>query len=179
MDKILYHGSIYKFDKIDVNRGKMYKDFGKGFYATAVKSHAERLALRNKRFTTEIFKKVHNRNIAINAYRYNLVFNCNTSGLNVKIFNRADIDWVKFIIENRLGAAWHGYDIVIGPTADERTSSIIESYLSSIKNNPTDEIYRMIIRDLRPENLPKQYLFATERAVHQTLRFGNPMRVVI
>ena len=53
MDKILYHGSIYKFDKIDINRGKMYKDFGKGFYATAVKSHAERLALRNKRFTTE------------------------------------------------------------------------------------------------------------------------------
>ena len=37
MDKILYHGSIYKFDKIDVNRGKMYKDFGKGFYAAAVK----------------------------------------------------------------------------------------------------------------------------------------------
>ena len=31
MDKILYHGSIYEFDKIDVNRGKMYKDFGKGF----------------------------------------------------------------------------------------------------------------------------------------------------
>ena len=46
--KPLYHGTIYDFDEIDVSAGKGYKDFGKGFYATAVPSHAERLAIRNK-----------------------------------------------------------------------------------------------------------------------------------
>lgn len=46
--KELYHGTIAKFDVIDVNAGKGYKDFGKGFYATAVVSHAEKLAIRNK-----------------------------------------------------------------------------------------------------------------------------------
>ena len=46
--KALYHGTIYDFDDIDVSAGKGYKDFGKGFYATAVPSHAERLAIRNK-----------------------------------------------------------------------------------------------------------------------------------
>ena len=46
--KPLYHGTIYDFDDIDVSAGKGYKDFGKGFYATAVPSHAERLAIRNK-----------------------------------------------------------------------------------------------------------------------------------
>ena len=46
--KELYHGTITPFETIDVNAGKGYKDFGKGFYATAVVSHAERLALRNK-----------------------------------------------------------------------------------------------------------------------------------
>ena len=46
--KTLYHGTIYDFDKIDVSAGKGYKDFGKGFYATAVSSHAEKLAIRNK-----------------------------------------------------------------------------------------------------------------------------------
>ena len=42
--KRLYHGTIYEFDEIDVSAGKGYKDFGKGFYATAIPSHAEKLA---------------------------------------------------------------------------------------------------------------------------------------
>ena len=46
--KPLYHGTIYDFEEIDVSAGKGYKDFGKGFYATAVPSLAERLATRNK-----------------------------------------------------------------------------------------------------------------------------------
>lgn len=33
--KPLYRGTIYEFDNIDVSVGKGYKDFGKGFYATA------------------------------------------------------------------------------------------------------------------------------------------------
>lgn len=44
--KKLYHGSTYLFTEIDVDRGKGYKDFGRGFYATAVKEHAENLAKR-------------------------------------------------------------------------------------------------------------------------------------
>lgn len=47
--KKLYHGTISDFEEIDVESGKGYKDFGKGFYATAVPTHAERLAIRNKR----------------------------------------------------------------------------------------------------------------------------------
>ena len=46
--KNLYHGTIFLFDEIDVNEGRGYKDFGKGFYATAVPVHAERIAIRNK-----------------------------------------------------------------------------------------------------------------------------------
>lgn len=29
--KVLYHGSAELFDKIDVNKGRPRKDFGKGF----------------------------------------------------------------------------------------------------------------------------------------------------
>lgn len=47
--KDLFHGTTYDFNKIDVTMGKGYKDFGKGFYATSVKSHAENIAKRNKR----------------------------------------------------------------------------------------------------------------------------------
>ena len=31
-DIIVYHGSTSLIDKIDVTRGKPYKDFGRGFY---------------------------------------------------------------------------------------------------------------------------------------------------
>lgn len=45
----LFHGTTYDINEIDVMMGKGYKDFGKGFYATPVKSHAENIARRNKR----------------------------------------------------------------------------------------------------------------------------------
>lgn len=44
----LYHGTIYDIKEIDVTQGKGYKDFGKGFYATSVKCHADNIARRNK-----------------------------------------------------------------------------------------------------------------------------------
>lgn len=47
--KDLFHGTPYDINEIDVTMGKGYKDFGKGFYATSVKSHAENIARRNKR----------------------------------------------------------------------------------------------------------------------------------
>ena len=76
--KPLYHGTIYEFDSIDVTAGKGYKDFGKGFYATAVPSHAERLAIRNKSIAEKRQSFLKNKKgikiQPIKAYRYNLIF---------------------------------------------------------------------------------------------------------
>ena len=44
----LFHGTKYDFKEIDVTIGKGYKDFGRGFYATSIKGHAESIAWRNK-----------------------------------------------------------------------------------------------------------------------------------
>ena len=60
--KIVYHGSTTLFDAIDVNKGKPYKDFGRGFYVTENPNHAKNLALRNKKIEAERY----NRNV--NAY---------------------------------------------------------------------------------------------------------------
>lgn len=49
----LYHGTVYDIDEIDVTKGKGYKDFGKGFYATSIRSHADNIARRNKRILEE------------------------------------------------------------------------------------------------------------------------------
>ena len=92
--KPLYHGTIYDFDEIDVSAGKGYKDFGKGFYATAVHSHAERLAIRNKSIAEKRQSFLKNKKgikiQPIVAYRYNLLFSEETAGLKVKVFEKAD-----------------------------------------------------------------------------------------
>ena len=41
---ILYHGSNIEIDKIDLTKSKPYKDFGKGFYLSADKQQAQRMA---------------------------------------------------------------------------------------------------------------------------------------
>ncbi len=82
--KPLYHGTIYDFDEIDVSAGKGYKDFGKGFYATAVPSHAERLAIRNKSIAEKRQSFLKNKKgikiQPIVAYRYNLLFSEEKAG---------------------------------------------------------------------------------------------------
>jgi hypothetical protein len=181
--KKLYHGSIYCFDEIDVNAGKGYKDFGKGFYATAIVSHADRLAIRNKgiaeRRQAFLIKK-NNKKDNIIAYRYNLIFNEEVQNLNVKVFEKADSEWLRFIIKNRKcdGCA-HDYDIVIGPTADAETTAIIDDYIEELEETLyADEVCEEVIAKLKPENLPKQYFFRTEKAV-QTLKFDKIKRQVI
>ena len=131
--KPLYHGTIYDFEEIDVSAGKGYKDFGKGFYATAVPSHAERLAIRNKSIAEKRQSFLKNKKEIkiqlIVAYRYNLLFSEETDGLKVKVFEKADKEWLRFILQNRkCNGCAHDYDIVIGPTTDAETTTIINEY---------------------------------------------------
>ena len=182
--KALYHGSIFDFDIIDVSAGKGYKDFGKGFYATAISSHAERLAIRNKNIAEKRQSFLKDRKgikiQPIHAYRYNLLFSEEISELNVKVFEKADKEWLRFILQNRKcdGCA-HDYDIVIGPTADAETTTIINEYYDELEESGySDEICEKVIAELKPENLPKQYFFRTQKAV-KTLSFDKIKRQVI
>ena len=45
----LYHGSNTQIIKIDLDRCRPYKDFGKGFYLTDIKEQALRMAARTAR----------------------------------------------------------------------------------------------------------------------------------
>ena len=77
--KDLFHGTTYDISEINVGKGRGYKDFGKGFYATSVKSHAESIAGRNKHILEAREAKIRQRNPeykakTFQAYRYNLEF---------------------------------------------------------------------------------------------------------
>ena len=180
----LYHGTIHSFEEIDVTAGKGFKDFGKGFYATSVSLHAERLALRNKRIEEKRQELLSHRLLTkipvIVAYRYNLVFSEDTSGLNVKVFDKTDKEWLRFIVQNRRCADKnHDYDIVIGPTADAETTAIINDYYDElIDSGFADDVCEKVISELQPENLPKQFFFGSEEAI-RTLSFDTIKRQVV
>ena len=104
--KDLYHGTTYDINEIDVTMGKGYKDFGNGFYATSVKSHAESIARRNKRILEAREARIRQRNPkyklkTFQAYRYNLEFDdsCidNPGNLRIKVFKEANREWVQFL----------------------------------------------------------------------------------
>ncbi len=187
--KDLFHGTTYDINEIDVTLGKGYKDFGKGFYATSVKHHAESIARRNKRILEAREAKIRQRNSeyrtkTFQAYRYNLEFDdsCidNPGNLKIKIFKEADREWVRFILINRdSDSTIHDYDIVIGPTADENTVTVINSYREElIATEYADNILDNLIKELQPENLPKQYFFGTIAAI-QKLRFKEMKREIV
>ena len=187
--KDLYHGTIYDISEIDIKQGKGYKDFGKGFYATAVKSHAESIAKRNKNRMEAREARIKQKNpkfsVAVyHAYRYNLEFDdsclVESGGLKIKVFKTADKDWIRFILKNRDSEiSAHDYDIVIGPTADENTVTIINVYKEElIETDYADEVLESLIKELHPENLPKQYFFGTDAAI-KTLRFKKVRREIV
>ncbi|MCD7832687.1 MAG: DUF3990 domain-containing protein [Lachnospiraceae bacterium] len=185
----LYHGSTEDIMEIDFRKGKGYKDFGKGFYATAVKKHADSIALRNKKALQAREERLRKRISGykaktFTAYRYNLEFDdrCISvpGNLKIKVFQMADKEWMRFILKNRDSEfSVHDYDIVIGPTADENTVTIINSYKEELEaSNYADETLEALISELKPENLPKQYFFGTQAAIH-LLRFKNVRREIV
>ena len=184
--KSLYHGSIDDFSSIVLSKGRDYKDFGKGFYATAFPDHAERIAKRNKAIALKrqeilIRQGKLQGHSPILAYCYNLLFDENAARqLNVKFFTHADREWLKFIMMNRhTKGRPHSFDIVIGPTADAQTSMLLNAYQDELLETGFDEqLCDQVIRELMPENLPKQYFFGTEDAV-RTLHFAPVRRRVI
>lgn len=46
---ILYHGTNSDFEKIDIAKTQLHKDFGQGFYLTDIRQQAERMAMRKTR----------------------------------------------------------------------------------------------------------------------------------
>lgn len=143
---IVYHGSIFKFNEIDVTKWKGYKDFGNCFYTTQVKLHAEKLAKRNK---TEEFRW------------YNI------NSLSVKEFKFADIEWINFILDNRKSKECsHTFDIVLVPTADDDIRLVINAYFDGIYGEiGSKKALKRLLEETESQNLPNQIFFRTQESI--------------
>ena len=162
----LYHGTTHDFKEVDVLRGKPFKDFGQGFYLSKSYEHARNLAIRNRRIE-EIRMKAMGDGTQLSVFVYEYEFDpFEMDKLNVKRFNAADREWLKFIIVNRMNRTrQHDYDIVIGPTANDDTRASIRTVMNATNGAIlSDNALDLLIEILEPGILPEQYFFGKNRA---------------
>ena len=120
----VYHGSYTLIEEIDLSKSIPNKDFGKGFYVTKFRQHAESWAKiigrkhKTKGFVTEFIF-------------YDTEF---TERLcKVKHFDAYDEKWLDFVVENRNPfGKMHDYDIVEGPVANDKVQNRIGTYLDGL-----------------------------------------------
>jgi len=163
----LYHGTTHDFTGIDVGRGKPFKDFGQGFYLTAVRNHAMNLAWRNRRIEeNRLAMSGDKRKLSIYLYTYEFDPQ-RADKLNVKRFDTANREWLKFVVANRASRTrQHNFDIVIGPTANDDTRTSIRAVTSAANGAIlNDTALNLLLELLEPDNLPTQYFFGTGEAV--------------
>ena len=90
----LFHGTNVSFDTIELSRCRPYKDFGKGFYLTDIRSQAEEMAIRRTNISRGgepvVLKFCFNDELLSNG------------DLNILQFDSPSEEWAKFILKNRM-----------------------------------------------------------------------------
>lgn len=150
----LYHGTNLDFDVIDLSVGHRYKDFEQGFYLTPDKVTAERMARKKARLFG-------GQPIVI-VYEFDEEY-VNDDGIKVKRFpEKASVEWIRFIDRNRdrhQPYSHHGYDIVIGPIADDGVVLQLTNYRNEILT-PEEAACR-----LQDKYLDQQYCFGSQTSL--------------
>lgn len=156
----LYHGTNTDFNEIDLSKSLPYKDFGKGFYLTAILSQAERMAQRKShRYGTTI----------VQAYEFDDNIIEGLSDCKVKIFETPNEEWALFILSNRkrmIPPFQHDYDIVVGPVADDGVAYILSRYEEGSMSLPE------VLAKLKFSHLSNQYCFCTPKALNHLTRIA-------
>ena len=149
---ILYHGTNIDFNVIDLDKSNKYKDFGKGFYLTDIRSQAEELAAKKSRLFGGY--------PVIQEYEFdeNML---QAGDLQVLTFSSPSPIWADFIFKNRNRHIQfsHDYDIVIGPIADDGVAYLLGRYEEGTLT--IDELSK----ELDYKKLNNQYFFGTEKAI--------------
>ncbi len=117
----LYHGGYNRIEHPDCLAGRDNLDFGKGFYTTLIREHAEQWS-KQVSFNRGQMKPILNvyefdKEKAIHEYRY-------------RFFPAYDEDWMDFIVSSRSGQKpWEDYDIIEGGIANDRVIDTIRLYM--------------------------------------------------
>lgn len=149
----LYHGTNKDFDKIDLSKSKPNKDFGRGFYLSADYEQALNMAQVK-------VEQLETGNLVVQTYE---IADDGWDSLHVLRFDNYSEEWAKFILLNRnnpTNLPVHGYDVVIGPIANDRVGVQLWKYENRSIDLPT------LVHNLQyMKGVTIQYFFGTERAI--------------
>ncbi|MCL2250060.1 MAG: DUF3990 domain-containing protein [Oscillospiraceae bacterium] len=123
----LYHGTNEKIGIIDLSKGRVRTDFGKGFYLTGKPDTAFRWAAN----------KVDLSGGTATVLRYE-INNDLFSTYGKRFSDIPDLDWLEFICQNRHREAnkaekiepRHDYNWVSGPIADDKVYDVVKNYMA-------------------------------------------------
>jgi len=121
---LVYHGSYTLINEIDLEKCRPYTDFGKGFYVTKYKHHAENWAKKSGgQHHTDGYVTV-----------FNYIDSSFTEHIcKKKYFNGYTEEWLDFIVNNRNEESveeTHGFDIIEGPVANDKVQNKLQYYLT-------------------------------------------------
>lgn len=157
---ILYHGSTVKVVHPEIRETGRTLDYGSGFYTTTSSHQAEEWVRR--RLSNGAGEGY------VNEYDFD---DSQASGLSIKHFYYASEEWLDFVMANRTQPDFrHGYDIVIGPVANDRVYASFALYESRLIDKAT------LIKELATYRLVDQVLFHTEKALAHLI-FKNAKKV--
>lgn len=149
---ILYHGTNMDFEAICLNKSRVGKDFGFGFYLTPDRQVAMRQAQRKLRQYGEGAEIVQ---------RYKCDEN-ELHTLQLLQFDAYTEEWADFVLLNRQykeRRSAHNYDVVVGPIADDTVGFQIRRYTEGIITKA------QFLDEIKFHTVTLQYLFGTEQAL--------------
>ena len=120
----VYHGSYIEIEEIDLSKCLPQKDFGRGFYVTKFKHHAENWA--------RVIGRKHNTQGFVTEFDYTESPFAQRI-CKIKHFDDYSEDWLDFVVANRQNEEEkdvHDFDIVEGPVADDKVQNRIRDYLN-------------------------------------------------
>jgi len=163
---LVYHGGGAPIIEIDLQKCRPYTDFGKGFYVTKYKHHAENWAKKTSK---------HKDNGYVTTYNY-IESQFTDYICKIKKFNGYTNEWLDFIVKNRneeYDVQAHDYDIVEGPVANDKVQNRLHNYLRGeiTKDN--------FLKELKYHEETHQICFCTLASFQTLKRIDNDLTVFI
>ena len=157
---ILYHGSTVQVAKIDLEKCRPFKDFGRGFYVSEIELQARQMARRVAR--------LHGGVPIVSKFSLNMdIFKDNC--LNILTFEKPTKEWALFVINNRdrlftdsanaLCNHDNKYDCVFGAVANDDIAYLFRTFRGGLIDIDA------LLKGLQYKKLTNQYSFHTERAL--------------
>lgn len=164
---MLYHGSNVEIDRVDLNKCRPYKDFGRGFYLTTMKGQAFQMAKRVSRIYGGL--------PCVTCFEFDEnAFD--DDDIHVRTFDHAMKEWALFVINNRnrnlviTDDTEHNqdnrYDIVIGCVANDDLALLFRQFSSGLIGAAT------LVKEMEYKKLTDQYSFHSEKALYYLKRIG-------